>query len=328
MKRLKLWLKELSLTQQLITIIFIIVLSFALFFFVFLNNSVDTFVETEMYKSIHRSQNNMSFYLENGFMEYDEVADANIYHVVFYGDNYDSAFLINATNMDEGLYNDISKHVLEATNIPMEFSYESKNSVILYSVVKLDNSNGKAEVQAYIDGDWACQLDLLADSTNLPRNRNQPNTYKIIFDEPTYNIRFYAETYTTPTNDSNLGRICIGNLAYYEYDGLPISGYELEYNPSIWEGATMNNNCYAYALNNQVRPGTNTVWSMQQPGEYSGTNGYPFTKAILKNAVTQDFVEYNEDYGTNLIFKEVGKYSVNLSVIFKSVNKSYENLYF
>ncbi len=142
MKRLKLWLKELSLTQQLITIIFIIVLSFALFFFVFLNNSVDTFVETEMYKSIHRSQNNMSFYLENGFMEYDEVADANIYHVVFYGDNYDSAFLINATNMDEGLYNDISKHVLEATNIPMEFSYESKNSVILYSVVKLDNSNG------------------------------------------------------------------------------------------------------------------------------------------------------------------------------------------
>ena len=48
-----------------------------------------------------------------------------------------------------------------------------------YRKEKLDNSNGKAEVQAYIDGDWACQLDLLADSTNLPRNRNQPNTYKI-----------------------------------------------------------------------------------------------------------------------------------------------------
>ena len=141
MKRLKLWLKELSLTQQLITIIFIIVLSFALFFFVFLNNSVDTFVETEMYKSIHRSQNNMSFYLENGFMEYDEVADANIYHIVFYGDNYDSAFLINANNIDEGLYNDINKHVLEATNLPMEFSYESKNNIILYSVVKLNNQN-------------------------------------------------------------------------------------------------------------------------------------------------------------------------------------------
>lgn len=179
-----------------------------------------------------------------------------------------------------------------------------------YSNERLNSSNGKAEVQAYIDGDWVCHLDLLADSTNLPRNRNQPNTYKIILDKPTYNVRFYAETYTTPTNDSNLGRICIGNLAYYEYDGLPISGYELEYNPSIWQSATMKNNCYAYAINNQVHPGTNKVWTKQQPGAYSNTNNKPYTKAILKNAVTQDFAEYNEDYGTNLIFKEVGKYSV------------------
>lgn len=196
-----------------------------------------------------------------------------------------------------------------------------------YSNEQLDNSNGKAEVQAYIDGDWVCQLDLLADSTNLPRNRNQPNTYKIVLDEPTYNIRFYAETYTTPTNDSNLGRICIGNLAYYEYDGLPISGYELEYNPSIWQGATMSNNCYAYALNNQVHPGTNNVWYKQQPGEYSNTNDYPFTKTILKNAVTQDFAEYNEDYGTNLIFKEVGKYSVVPEGSYKVALVSYSGDY-
>lgn len=196
-----------------------------------------------------------------------------------------------------------------------------------YSNEQLDSSNGKAEVQAYIDGDWVCQLDLLADSTNLPRNRNQPNTYKIVLDEPTYNIRFYAETYTTPTNDSNLGRICIGNLAYYEYDGLPISGYELEYNPSIWQGATMSNNCYAYALNNQVHPGTNNVWYKQQPGEYSNTNDYPFTKTILKNAVTQDFAEYNEDYGTNLIFKEVGKYSVVPEGSYKVALVSYSGDY-
>ena len=196
-----------------------------------------------------------------------------------------------------------------------------------YSNEQLNNSNGKAEVQAYIDGDWVCQLDLLADSTNLPRNRNQPNTYKIILDEPTYNVRFYAETFTTPTNDSNLGRICIGNLAYYEYDGLPISGYELEYNPSIWQGATMSNNCYAYALNNQVHPGTNEVWYKQQPGEYSNTNDYPFTKAILKNAVAQDFAEYNEDYGTNLIFKEVGKYSVVPEGSYKVALVSYSGDY-
>lgn len=129
-----------------------------------------------------------------------------------------------------------------------------------YAKEKLDNSNGKAELQAFINGEWICQLDLLADSTNLPRNRNNPNTYKVMLDEPTYNIRFYSETYTTPTNESNLGRICIGNLAYYEYTGLPVSGYELDYNTSIWQGPIMQNNCYAYAINNQVYPGTNNVW--------------------------------------------------------------------
>lgn len=175
---------------------------------------------------------------------------------------------------------------------------------------KLDKSNGKAEVQAYIDGSWECQLNLLDDATNLPHNRNRPNIYKIILDEPTCNVRFFAETFTTPTNESNLGRICIGNLAYYEYDGLPLSGYELEYNPSIWRGETIDNNCYAYALNNQVKPGTNKVWIMQQSGEYSQTVAYPFTKEILKNAVTKDFSQYNLDYDTNLIFKEVEKYSV------------------
>lgn len=179
-----------------------------------------------------------------------------------------------------------------------------------YSHEKLDKSNDKAEVQAYINENWECQLNLLDDATNLPRNRNQPSTYKIILDEPTYNVSFYAETYTIPTNESNLGRICIGNLAYYEYDGLPISGYELKYNPSIWRGGTMDNNCYAYALNNQVKPGTNKVWFKQQPGEYSHTDGRPFTKEILKNAVTQDFSQYNLGYDTNLIFKEVEKYSV------------------
>lgn len=72
----------------------------------------------------------------------------------------------------------------------------------------------------------------------------------------------------------------------------------------------MQNNCYAYAINNQVHPGTNSVWYKQQPGEYSNSTGYPFSKEILKAAVTNDFSVYNNDFGTSLTFMEVGKYSV------------------
>ena len=142
MKRFRLWIKELSLTQQLIAIIFIITLSLALFFFVFLNNSVDTFVETEMYKSIHRSQSNMSFYLENGFMEYDQIADTNIFHIVFYNDDPGTGFLINTNNIDDGLLKDITMHINDAMDTPIDYVYETKNTNILYSIVKLAGDDG------------------------------------------------------------------------------------------------------------------------------------------------------------------------------------------
>ncbi|MCI5774279.1 MAG: HAMP domain-containing histidine kinase [Erysipelotrichaceae bacterium] len=143
MKRFRLWIKELSLTQQLIAIIFIITVSLALFFFVFLNNSVDTFVETEMYKSLHRSQNNMNFYLENGFAEYDQIADSNIYHIVFYEKSPETGYLINTTSVDDELIKDINKHLDEATDIPSDFVYENKNhNNILYSIVRLNNDEG------------------------------------------------------------------------------------------------------------------------------------------------------------------------------------------
>lgn len=196
-----------------------------------------------------------------------------------------------------------------------------------YSKERLDKNSGRAEIQTFLNDEWVCKLDLLDDATNLPRNRNKPNTYKVVFDRPVYNIRFYCETYTTPKNDSNSGRICIGGLAFYEYEGLPLSGYELKYDTSIWQGKTMINNCYAYALNNQVVPGTNDVWYKQQPGAYSKSVQSPFTKDVLKAAVANDFTLYNKNFGTKLIFEEVDKYDIVPEGTYKVALVSYSSDY-
>lgn len=92
---------------------------------------------------------------------------------------------------------------------------------------------------------------------------------------------------------------------------LALSGYEKEYNPSLWNGKTRPyNNCYAYALNNQVRPGTNELW-FQQPGEYANNWATDFTnEAEMRAAVASDFAKYNEEFGTNLVFQPIGKYDV------------------
>lgn len=89
----------------------------------------------------------------------------------------------------------------------------------------------------------------------------------------------------------------------------PTNGYELDYTPSSWSSYVQNCcNCYAYALNNQVYPGTNYIWFKQQMGYYKGA-GYMYsslTEANIYNAVTNDFSAYNKSF----IFKRIGRYDV------------------
>ncbi len=63
MKRLYLWLRELTLSQQLLTIAFLLVTVFAVFLLAFLTPQINLFSETEMFRMLHNSQNSMEYYL-------------------------------------------------------------------------------------------------------------------------------------------------------------------------------------------------------------------------------------------------------------------------
>lgn len=65
MKRLRMWLRQMSLTQQLLAIVFLFIVIFAGFVFVFLSPSIDRFSETEMYRILHNSQTSLISYIED-----------------------------------------------------------------------------------------------------------------------------------------------------------------------------------------------------------------------------------------------------------------------
>ena len=97
---------------------------------------------------------------------------------------------------------------------------------------------------------------------------------------------------------------------------LPTNGSELDYlanNSNNWANYVEDCcNCYAYAINNQVFPGTNYLWYMQQMGYYKGST-YTFsalTKSNISEAVLNDYSQYNSNYNTSLIFQEIGRYEV------------------
>ena len=115
---------------------------------------------------------------------------------------------------------------------------------------------------------------------------------------------------------------CDLNTAYYSNNSdykdewvlnrmLPTNGYELDYSPSSWSNCIGNCcNCYAYAINNQIYPGTNLLYFMQQMGWYKGPS-YEFSSLSLSNiftAVSFDFEEYNSNFNTSLVFQSIGRY--------------------
>lgn len=79
----------------------------------------------------------------------------------------------------------------------------------------LDKNTGIAELQYWDNDKWNQKLDLLSDETALPRDRTNPKTYTITFNEPVTRIRFYEKSNTQHFNDYNRGRICIGDITLY-----------------------------------------------------------------------------------------------------------------
>lgn len=102
---------------------------------------------------------------------------------------------------------------------------------------------------------------------------------------------------------------------------LPTNGYELSYDSTAWTGMPSdNNNCYAYAINNQVvEPTGNQIWFKQQPGAYYNLHrgndeaipqGYQSPASIIVSAVEKDFNKYNAINGTTLTFTPIERYEV------------------
>ena len=195
-----------------------------------------------------------------------------------------------------------------------------------YSNEHLSNSNGTFSLELLTSNGWVATYNLLSSEYNLPTDRNNPNWYTFEFEQPVYEFRFHATSSYVTTAETNRGRVCIGDLAIWTH--LPLSGYELEYDETLWSGIpSYNNNCYAYALNNQIDPRNSQIWFKQQPGEFSGNPNRPFTREVLIPSVSADFDEYNKLYNTNLIFKEVGRFEVCPKGTYKVALVAYDGDY-
>lgn len=99
MKRFRIWLKELSLAQQLFAIVFFVVTIFTVFLFVFLANNVDVFVNNQMYSVIQRSQDNLlKYYVKpENVRDINKIDDVGVYHILY--EKNSRIFKVNDTSI-------------------------------------------------------------------------------------------------------------------------------------------------------------------------------------------------------------------------------------
>lgn len=126
MKRIRIWLSNFTLIQQFLTIVFFTVAVLVFFIFTFLNRNIDSFVNSQMYVYIHRSQ-----------AEYLETRNFNESNVVHFVYNANSKRYLNSvpSEYQSFLYN-INPDP-ESGSIDSSYTYD--NGLLVYSIISFDS---------------------------------------------------------------------------------------------------------------------------------------------------------------------------------------------
>lgn len=141
MKRLRIWLKELSLSQQLLTLIFLVVTIFTVFFFVYLSENVNNFVEKQMYGLLHRAQRNIAFNYEMDMSleEISESQDPSIIHL-FYDEQSREYQQLGSGTLPVQLISNLLNEADTLSQDSLDRAYTLDRKTYLYSLMRLDQN--------------------------------------------------------------------------------------------------------------------------------------------------------------------------------------------
>lgn len=147
-KRLRIWIKELNLSQQLLSLIFVTVTVFSLFFFVYLSDTINAFVEREMFSILHRTQDSVVSYYQNtnDFSDLSKLTDSIITNLII-DTNVQVAENAVVVNMkgnfvyDEQTIKDIVVDSLFSYMQPgkAERIYEKDDVYVMYTLKQIDD---------------------------------------------------------------------------------------------------------------------------------------------------------------------------------------------
>ena len=156
----------------------------------------------------------------------------------------------------------------------------------------------KAKLETWNDETkWTLRVPSSSEEKKSETNLEKQTT--IAFDDLVYRFRI-SSSFPLPESVD----VYLQTGSYF-----PLSGSELPYEPEKWNNDPVveNTNCYSYAINNQVYPGTNNLFFMR-PGEYHGVIMSSLEVDEIVQCCKRDFAKYSNTYYHTYIFGSIGKY--------------------
>ncbi len=146
MKRIRLWLRELTLTQQLLTILFLVISTLTIFIFAFLTPGINEFTSSEMFRMLHAAHVRAEYYVDSSD-QIDRIDffddESGIQHVLY--DNTRNSFGQHAEEiqdlLNDNLAEDIRSHLSEAADGMQDYQYSEKpgSRTILYTISQVND---------------------------------------------------------------------------------------------------------------------------------------------------------------------------------------------
>jgi len=141
MKRLSLFLKRLTLSQQLFALIFFFVTFFSAFFFVYLNGKVDMVIQTKTFRDLVHTQNAIAEKLRTDipWSLYLDPGDSSITNIIIIDTNaYYLGEPDEQIDTSSPRFQDMYKKAMMATDIPKTYTFSKDKTY--YSVVAINEN--------------------------------------------------------------------------------------------------------------------------------------------------------------------------------------------
>lgn len=132
MKRIRIWLNDLTLFQQFFSLCFLVLANFLIIFFMSFRYQLDNFINKQIYIYLHQAQTNF----ETSLFSNVKLYDYNVIHILYNASN-------NRIENDFLDKNGFVKKVMKGKENIEQYDgiYYSENKPIVYTIKKLNNYN-------------------------------------------------------------------------------------------------------------------------------------------------------------------------------------------